>query len=53
MHGRAHRKTVCLSNSEAEQDTLGERKGMGILSNEEASTSDTHTHTHTPQLEET
>ena len=37
MHGRSHRKTVCLSNSEVRQRcTPRETKGMSILSNEKS-----------------
>ena len=41
MYGRAHRKPVCLSNSEAGQRYTPKRKDMGSLSNGECSAPDT------------
>ena len=35
MHGRAHREAGCLYKTEEGRNTPPERKGMGILSNEE------------------
>ena len=35
MHGRAHREAGCLFKTEEGRNTPPERKGMGILSNEE------------------
>ena len=36
MHGRAHREAGCLFKTEEGRNTPLERKGMGILSKEEA-----------------
>ena len=41
MYGRAHRKPVCLSNSEAGQRCTPKTKDMHSLSNGECGTSDT------------
>ena len=35
MHGRAHREAGCLFKTEEGRNTPPERKGMGILSNEQ------------------